>query len=71
MDARLIQDLVDVGSGKLSHLYRGRCPDAVEGSTIRDRGCPACKVLIAGAKAARELRARHRKQADAEVSASA
>jgi len=55
MDTKLIQDLVDVGSGKLAHLYRGRCPDGVEGHGTRDRGCPACKVLIAGAKAARAL----------------
>lgn len=55
MDKNLIQDLVDVGSGKLAHLYQGGCPDAVEGHGVRDRGCPACKVLIAGAKAAKAL----------------
>jgi hypothetical protein len=61
MDSKLIQDLVDVGSGKLRHLYMGSCPDALEGSTVRDRSCPACKVLIAGARAAKEMRAAERK----------
>lgn len=69
MDAKLIQDLVDVGAGKLAHLYRGRCPDAIEGSAIRDRGCPACKVLIAGSKAAKDLRATQRNQAGADFRA--
>lgn len=48
MKSTLIQDLVDVGSGKLAHLHLGRCPDAIEGWDMRDRVCPACKVLIAG-----------------------
>ena len=63
MEVKLIQDLVDVGSGKHAHLYRGRCPDAVEGSTVRDRRCPPCKVLIAGAHATRDLRAMQRSHA--------
>lgn len=34
MDAittKLIQDLIDVGTGKVKHLYRGQCPDPVSG----------------------------------------
>lgn len=56
MDAKLIQELVDVGTGKIEHLFGGGCPDSIEGFSIRDIGCPACKVLIAGEKAANELR---------------
>ena len=41
MDAKLIQDLVDVGSGKLRHAYMGSCPDALEGTATRDRTCVA------------------------------
>lgn len=52
MDAhttKLIQQLIDVGSGNVNHLYRGQCPDAVAGYKVRDNGCPACKVLIEAA----------------------
>lgn len=61
MDAKLIQDLVDVGSGKLRHAYMGSCPDALEGTATRDRTCVACRVLLAGARAAKELRATERR----------
>jgi len=63
MNAKLIQDLVDVGTGKLKHLYRGRCPDAVEGQQARDSGCPACKVLIAGVNAVKEQEKKRDKEA--------
>jgi hypothetical protein len=65
MDPKLIQELVDVGCGKLRHVYMGSCPDSLEGSTVRDRGCPACKVLLAGARAAKELRAAERRAPEA------
>jgi hypothetical protein len=34
-----------VATGELSHLYRGSCPDAVEGIEVRDDDCPVCQVL--------------------------
>lgn len=47
---KMIQDLIDVGTGKVKHLYRGQCPDPVAGQKTRDDGCPACKALDAAAK---------------------
>lgn len=49
----LIGDLVDVGTGKITHLNMGLCPDTVEGHDTRDHECPACKILVR-AEAARE-----------------
>lgn len=48
MDARtkmLLKQLIDIGAGKLRHLYRGQCPDPVAGHQTRDDECPACQVL--------------------------
>lgn len=34
-----------VGDGTLRHLYRGFCPDSVEGPNVRDPDCPACQAI--------------------------
>lgn len=44
---KVVQDLIDVGSGKITHSYNGLCPDDVEGFDTRDDECPACRILIA------------------------
>ena len=54
---KLLQDLIDVGTEKLGHKYDGLCPDRTEGSTNRDRTCPACKVLIRTEKLILEMQA--------------
>ena len=51
LDATLIQQLLDVGSGKLRHDNTGGCPDEVEGFDARDPECPACRAMLMGAKA--------------------
>lgn len=43
----VVQALIEVAVGKVQHLYRGTCPDAIEGFDSRDQQCPACRVLIA------------------------
>lgn len=48
MNAELIQQLVDLGCGKLQHINLGLCPDAIEGHETRDEECPACRALVAG-----------------------
>ncbi len=53
MDAiktKMIQKLIDVGTGKVMHIYRGQCPEPVAGQQTRDSGCPACKALDAAEK---------------------
>ncbi|KVV07377.1 hypothetical protein WK77_16445 [Burkholderia ubonensis] len=42
----LIKQLRDIGTNAIAHLYRGSCPDQIEGSDVRDDECPACRVLI-------------------------
>lgn len=42
----LIQQIHDVATCRIPHVYNGKCPDAVEGPDVRDEECPACKVLI-------------------------
>lgn len=49
-NAQLLGQLRDVGAGAIAHLYRGSCPDPVEGPSVRDDECPACRVLIAADK---------------------
>ncbi|WP_061939458.1 hypothetical protein [Collimonas pratensis] len=46
------QQLVDVGTGKIAHIYGGECPDELEGRDTRDPECPACQVLTRAAMAA-------------------
>lgn len=43
----VVQALIEVAVGKVQHLYRGTCPDAIEGFDSRDPQCPACQVLTA------------------------
>lgn len=45
--------LLDVATGKIPHLYEGRCPDYVNGPESRDPDCPACQA-IAEAEAQQE-----------------
>ena len=42
----IMQGLADIATGKISHVYRGICPDALEGHDKRDDECPACKILM-------------------------
>ena len=39
--------LFDVATGKIPHLYEGRCPDYVNGPESRDPDCPACQAISA------------------------
>lgn len=39
--------LFDVATGKIPHLYEGRCPDYVNGPESRDPDCPACQAIAA------------------------
>jgi len=55
MNAELIQQLVDLGCGKLKHINLGLCPDAIEGHETRDEECPACQALVAGQALANAL----------------
>lgn len=34
-----------LAAGEVTHLYRGSCPDTVEGPDVRDDECPACQLL--------------------------
>ena len=45
--------LLAVATGKIPHLYEGRCPDYVNGPESRDPDCPACQA-IAEAEAQQE-----------------
>lgn len=44
-----LQALIDIGTGKLPHLYRGECPTQVDGHEVRDPDCPACRALVLAA----------------------
>lgn len=44
--AQHIRNLVRIATGDIKHLYRGQCPDDVEGGNVRDCKCPACLILI-------------------------
>lgn len=48
------QQLIDVGTGKIAHIYGGECPDELEGRDTRDSECPACQVLTCAAQAAKK-----------------
>lgn len=45
VSAELWQQLINLGTGELKHLYRGICPDDVEGRDTRDDECEACIAL--------------------------
>ncbi|MEX3555951.1 MAG: hypothetical protein VB131_04945 [Burkholderia gladioli] len=49
-NTQLMTLLRDVGTGAIAHLFRGSCPDQIEGPDVRDDECPACRVLIAADK---------------------
>lgn len=55
----LFTKLLDVQSGKLSHVYAGSCLDEVQGLAARDPGCRACHVLIEAAAAATDTSPEH------------
>lgn len=38
--------LLDAATGKIPHLYEGRCPDYVNGPESRDPDCPACQAIV-------------------------
>lgn len=42
----LLEGLVAVAEGRISHVFNGACPDSVEGGAIRDAECPACQILL-------------------------
>ena len=42
----LLEQLVDVGSGKLQHIQNGGCPNPGDVDELRDELCPACAVLL-------------------------
>lgn len=42
----LLVRLLRVATGEIPHIYSGLCPDQMEGPNVRDRDCPACRVLI-------------------------
>jgi len=46
----IIQALIDIGTGKIPHLYMGGCPDAVDGHDRRYKRCEACNILIEAEK---------------------
>lgn len=46
------QQLIDVGTGKIAHIYGGACPDELEGRDTRDPECRACQVLTCAAMGA-------------------
>lgn len=48
-EAARLRSVVD---GSLAHLYRGSCPDKLEGADSRDAECPACIAIDAARKAA-------------------
>lgn len=41
-----IEDLIEVGSGRLQHDFVSLCPDHMTGHDSRDGDCMACKALI-------------------------
>ena len=47
--------LLDVATGKIPHLYAGRCPDSVNGPESRDPVCPACRAISAAESVHAEL----------------
>lgn len=40
-----VRRLEQIADGRMQHLYRGSCPDQVEGPEIRDPDCRACEIL--------------------------
>lgn len=42
-----MQSLTAIADGRIRHVFNGSCPDPVEGPSVRDDECPACKILSA------------------------
>lgn len=40
-----VRRLEQIADGRIQHVYRGSCPDQVEGPDIRDPECGACEIL--------------------------
>lgn len=40
-----VRRLEKIADGRIKHVYRGSCPDQVEGPDIRDADCRACEIL--------------------------
>lgn len=51
LPASVLAGLYAVGTGQLTHVFMGLCPDQVEGSLVRDDDCPACRALVAADQA--------------------
>ena len=45
-DMSLALALCHVATGQTPHVYNGMCPDALEGHSVRDDECPACKAIM-------------------------
>ena len=43
--ARAVKPLLDVGIGKIPHLYAGLCYDSAFPENAGDPKCPACRLL--------------------------
>jgi hypothetical protein len=40
-----VRRLEQIADGRIQHLYRGSCPDQLEGPDVRDPDCRACEIL--------------------------
>jgi hypothetical protein len=49
-DKNLLKDLIKVTTGEIPHNYTGSCPDPVEGPSVRDKHCKACRVILRAEK---------------------
>lgn len=45
----MLRKAMSIVDGRVDHIYRGECPDKVEGPDVRDTDCPACQWLDAAA----------------------
>ena len=49
----LIDRLIDIATGKIKHLNAGRCPTSHDHNQT-DYQCPACRIIVAAKRSARE-----------------
>lgn len=40
-----VRRLEQIADGRIVHVYRGRCPDPINGPDVRDGECRACEIL--------------------------
>ncbi|NQX13712.1 hypothetical protein HQQ80_18955 [Microbacteriaceae bacterium VKM Ac-2855] len=40
-----VRRLEQIADGRIVHVYRGRCPDPINGPDARDGECRACEIL--------------------------